>query len=104
MNRILYIKHINAAFNCCPKRVYAIANISGDSISITEKEILEQPCDCNCLFDLEYAIPNITDSNYIVIINEPYITNDSDKIIFVVNPMLSSAGTYCKTRSIYPWD
>jgi hypothetical protein len=104
IKNILHIKHVNAAFNCCPNKVYALAIISHDSVLITEKEILTQPCKCNCLYDLDYDIPNITDSNYVIVINEPYVTVESDKIIFSLNPVLSSVGSFCKTRSIYPWN
>ena len=103
INSTLHIKHINAAFNCCPDQVYAVASISGDTIMISEKEGISQPCNCNCLYDLDYDIANVTDSNYIVIINEPFITEDSEKIIFNLAPILSSSGEYCKTRSTYPW-
>ena len=85
----LHIKHVNAAFNCCPNKVYAIATISHDSILITEKEILTQHCKCNCLYDIEYDIPNVTDSSYVIIVNEPYVTNETDRLIFNMSPVIS---------------
>lgn len=103
-NNTLHIKHINAAFNCCPNKVYAIATISQDSILITEKEILTQPCKCNCLYDIEYDIPNVTDSSYVIIVNEPYVTNETDRLIFNMSPVISSIGAFCKTRNMYPWN
>jgi len=99
----LHIKHINSAFNCCPNKVYALAIISHDTILIIEKEILAQPCKCNCLYDIEYDIPNVTDSSYVIIVNEPYITDEAEKLIFNTNPVLTSSGNFCKTRSTYPW-
>ena len=102
-NNSLHIKHVNAAFNCCPNKVYSIANISHDTIYITEKEVLSQPCKCNCLYDIEYNIPNITDSSYVIIINEPYISDQAEKLIFITSPLTSSTGGFCKTRNTYPW-
>jgi hypothetical protein len=102
-NNTLHIKHINAAFNCCPNKVYVIANISNDTIKITEKEVLSQPCKCNCLYDIEYNIQNVPDSSYVVIINEPYVSDQTEKIIFTTYPSISSTGDFCKTRNIYPW-
>jgi hypothetical protein len=102
-HKILHIKHTNAAFNCCPTKVYAVATILQDTILITEKEILDQPCDCNCLYDIEYNISNVSDSTFVIIINEPYITNEAEKLIINTNPLLTSGSTYCKTRSTYPW-
>jgi len=102
-NNILHVKHINAAFNCCPNKVYAIANISHDTIMITEKELLSQPCKCDCLYDVEYNIPNIVDSFYVIIVNEPFITDQSEKLIFSTYPILTSNGSFCKRRSTYPW-
>lgn len=104
INNTLHIKHVNAAFNCCPNKVYAIATISHDSILITEKEILTQPCKCNCLYDIEYDIPNVTDSSYVIIVNEPYVTNETDRLIFNMSPVISSIGAFCKTRNMYPWN
>jgi hypothetical protein len=103
-NNILHIKHINAAFNCCPNKVYAVAVISHDSILITEKEILTQPCKCNCLYDIEYDIPDVTDSSYVIIVNEPYVMNETDRLIFNMSPVISSIGAFCKTRNMYPWN
>lgn len=103
INKILHLKHINAAFNCCPNKVYALASISHDTILITEKEILTQPCKCNCLYDIEYDIPNVTDSFYVIVVNEPYVADETEKLIFDLNPVLTSIGDFCKTRTTYPW-
>jgi hypothetical protein len=102
-NNSLHIKHINAAFNCCPNKVYAVAGISNDTITITEKEVLSQPCKCNCLYDIEYNIPNIADSLYVIVINEPYIKEQSERLVFQIQPLASINGSYCKTRTTYPW-
>lgn len=104
INNTLHIRHINAAFNCCPNKVYAIASISNDTIRITEKEILTDPCKCNCLYDIEYNIQNITDSLYVIEIKEPYILNDTDKIIFNINTIKAAVGSYCTLRTEYPWN
>jgi hypothetical protein len=102
-NNTLHIKHINAAFNCCPNKVYAVASIANDTILITEKELLSQPCKCNCLYDIEYEINNVIDSSYIIVIKEPYVLDEAEKLIFNIYPQSASAGSFCKTRNTYPW-
>jgi len=56
------------------------------------------------LYDIEYNIQNITDSLYVIEIKEPYILNDTDKIIFNINTIKSFVGSYCTLRAEYPWN
>ena len=49
---VLSIKHINAAFNCCPDSFGVEVHLEGDVITIVEQEYLTNPCFCLCLYDM----------------------------------------------------
>ena len=73
----LLLRHVNAAFNCCPGEITAEISISNDTITIVERE--SQPgCHCLCLYDLEYRFENIEAGTYTIIFIEPY-TNRSGR-------------------------
>lgn len=99
--RLLRIKHINAGFNCCPGKLYATFQCSSDSILIREYETAPG-CHCNCLYDLEFEIKEISKKKYQVNITEPYI-GDQDKIEVEIDLSDSPAGSICVERHVYPW-
>ncbi|MFH1194974.1 MAG: hypothetical protein V1720_04640 [bacterium] len=98
---VLSIKHLNAGFNCCPEKISADFEISGDTIKILESE-KSSLCDCNCLYDLEYTIKNIAPKNYFIKVVEPYATQ-GEKLEFQADLHHSNIGTYCVERDYYPW-
>ncbi|MCX6259067.1 MAG: hypothetical protein NTW49_14375 [Bacteroidia bacterium] len=99
----LYLTHINAGFNCCFSSVN-MGMISGnDTLRITESEVVNSPCDCNCLFDVLFIVTGITAVNYYIMLNEPYVTLASEKLSGSVDLHLSAFGHFCVTRSSYPW-
>jgi hypothetical protein len=97
----LLLKHINAGFNCCPT-LYTDIHIDEGTITITEIEI-ESPCDCGCLFDLDYRIVNLPAGEYTVSIVEPYVRAGDEKLEFSMNLASTPAGAYCVPRDHYPW-
>lgn len=97
----LYIKHVNAGFNCCPGNLYCQFNLVGDTIFIEEFETTAL-CNCNCLFDLEIEIDGVMPQHYILAFIEPYAGNET-KIMFGANFGSSASGSYCVTRKNYPW-
>jgi hypothetical protein len=102
-NNKLHIKHINAAFNCCPDTISADATIQDSIITIQEKELLTKRCKCNCLYDLEYDIPNVSQGKYYLRIKEPYISHDSNTFDFQIDLTNPDTAKYCIPRSQYPW-
>ena len=59
----LYIRHINATFNCCPDTLKVTASTSGDRLFINEQEINPQ-CNCTCQYDLTYKIGPLSAQKY----------------------------------------
>jgi hypothetical protein len=104
----LNIAHINAGFNCCPDSLVADIQISGDTISIDENEILVNGCRCLCLFDLTLVVTGVAPGSYQIEISGPYM-DDSDPetrgmVEFTVDLSSDSAGSYCVERDHYPWN
>ena len=97
----IFIKHINAGFNCCPGKLYCVVNMSGDTIIIKEYE-QSSMCDCNCLYDLEMEITGVSSKLYQVKFIEPYSGNQ-EKIIFEMDLLNNPQGSFCVIRKQYPW-
>jgi hypothetical protein len=100
---ILYLKHINAGFNCCPGEIAADIRIDNNNITIKEAET-EPRCFCLCLFDLEYEFKNIKPGIYKVQVIEPYINQDDEKLEFEMNILSTPSGKHCVDRKHYPWN
>jgi hypothetical protein len=97
----LALTHINAGFNCCPGELSCDVSLGGDTIIILEQE--EAPmCDCNCLYDLEIEIDSVSEAGYQVKFIEPYAV-DQDKLEFSIDLASEPDGSYCVTRTQYPW-
>lgn len=99
--KILLLDHINAGFNCCPGEITCSFSESGDTITITERE-QSSLCDCNCLFDLKIELGNIESRAYVIKVIEPYC-GKQEKLVFTFDPDVSSAGSVCAKRKLYPW-
>ena len=97
----LYLRHVNAGFNCCPE-ITADINVSNHTIVIKEIE-LSGECDCLCLFDLEYMITSVTPGVYVIKIIEPYVHVDDKKIEFIADLVSNPEGFFCVERNYYPW-
>lgn len=97
----LYIKHINAGFNCCPDSLYCNVSVSNDTITIQEFERYDF-CNCNCLYDLYIEIEGVASQEYQIVFIEPYI-RAQEQLIFGVDLSTQQEGIYCVTRNVYPW-
>jgi len=97
----LSLTHVNAGFNCCPDSLYCNILVNNDTIIIQEFE-KSALCRCNCLYDLEIEISGLEIKKYLVRFIEPY-SGEQEKIIFEVDLTLKNAGSYCVTRTQYPW-
>lgn len=97
----LTVTHINAAFNCCPADIIADIQSNGNAITITEQET-NAPCDCICLYDVEYRFSNVTADIYTITINGLYLGN-TNPIQVQIDLTNSPFDTFCIPRDIYPW-
>lgn len=97
----LFIKHINAGFNCCPDSLYCAVKMSNDTIIIKEFES-KSLCKCNCLYDLDIGIEGVRPQKYVIKFIEPYC-GDQEQIVFGVDFSSQTEGSYCVKRNHYPW-
>lgn len=98
----LVLKHVNAAFNCCPEKIEADISIENGTIAIAEREE-NGLCDCMCLYDLDYEIRNLPLGAYQITVKEPYVPNGEDPMSFSVDLGLEPEGKFCVEREAYPW-
>jgi hypothetical protein len=99
----LHIKHVNAAFNCCPGNIMTDLKVSGDTLILTESES-SNLCDCNCLFDLDFIITGVPKGTWWIRVGEPYIQqSEQPKILFKVELKQEPLSEFCITRTGYPW-
>jgi hypothetical protein len=95
------LKHINAGFNCCPDSLSCDVALHGDTIIISEFE-KSSLCHCNCLFDVDIEVNNIQKQNYQIRLIEPYAGKQAG-IIFGMNLLTEQEGSFCVSRTQYPW-
>ena len=102
IDKVLKLKHYNAAFNCCPAKITADIKITENIITITEHE-QSQGCKCNCLYDLSYELKNVPNGKYKIIINEPYKLESEQDLEVEINLIPLMTGDSCVKRNHYPW-
>lgn len=98
----LYVKHVNVYFNCMSGKFDAKVSIDGQSIKVTELDIIKSDvlASCLCPYDLGYEIGPLEDgvtysmtviSTYDFGIDDPSITPVSEEstFSFVYSPTLS---------------
>lgn len=101
----LLIRRFNAAFNCCPDSFGVDVDVKDGVITITESEFLTNPCDCLCLYDLDYSISGLEAGTYTIRVVEPYVevANGDGLLQFQLDFKLTPAGQFCVYRMDYPW-
>lgn len=104
----LQLKHVSAAFNCCPEHLLATIVVMEDTIDITEDEQLDQGgCRCLCLYDVEYQITNLSPGIYTVVIDGMYIGLDwweqGAYLTCELDLTEAGSGNCCIWRHEYPW-
>jgi len=97
----LTLKHINAAFNCCPESIYCKIELLDDTIAVQEFE-KKSGCKCDCIYDLDIEISGVEKKKYQLKILEPYVQEQSE-LKLEVDLMKESVGSFCVTRKQYPW-
>lgn len=100
---ILYLKHINAGFNCCPGELFADIEVVDDTIFITEKQA-RNGCKCLCLYDIDYRVENIEAQTYFIKVDELLVDDNEKQLAFTVDLKIKPTGSFCVYRSNYPWD
>jgi hypothetical protein len=100
--RKLTLKHVNAAFNCCPGTLSASVHVEDNLITIIEKES-EASCNCNCLYDLDIEISNLAQKSWNIVFVEPYLSSPDLPLSFVIDLTTSAAGRHAVPRAMYPW-
>lgn len=100
--KILALKQINAAFNCCPDEING--QISEKNGIITVKAVEKSnACDCSCLYDLSFELKNIEPKTYEIEIVEQYFPADQSPIKITVDFDKQTEGYYTYDRNTYPW-
>jgi hypothetical protein len=97
----LMLKHIHAAFNCCPESLGCTVLFRNDTIIIKEFE-KQMGCKCNCLYDLELEVIGVEPGKYKLQIIEPYLSNQQH-LIGLIDLYSQKHGSFCVSRSNYPW-
>ena len=97
----LLLNHVNTAFNCCPEYEAGV-EVEADTIVVTEDEI-DGPCDCICLFDLNYEIIHLEPGAYDVIVIQEYVDETDEQHAFTIDLYASPSGIHCVERNHYPW-
>ena len=98
----LFLKHINAGFNCCPDSLDADIIFEDNMITIEEIEF-GGLCDCNCLFDLDLEIIDLPPGVYTVYFHEPYRNPEDPVLEFELDLSVPTSGIHCVPRQHYPW-
>jgi len=89
----LYLKHINAVFNCCLDSISATMNKGDSVISIVETEhLLNGGCHCICFYDLEYRLDDIAPGIYSVEISPAEEYSDAGRtfVIDISEPVIDT--------------
>jgi hypothetical protein len=99
---VLNIQHLNGAFNCCPDEIVADVSFEGNTIIITEDEVLTEPCYCLCLYDVGYQLTDIPPGTYVLRIIGMNLGSE-EPLEVTVDLNANPTGSHCVTRYIYPW-
>lgn len=100
--QVLNLKHVNAGFNCGSDVISCNITLQNDTIIVEEIEQGEV-ANCLCLFDLNIVINNIYTQSYVLKFVEPLVNINKPALIFPINLAQQTSGTYCITRTYYPW-
>ena len=95
----LTVRHYNTVFNCCPEDPFAEVIVDGNTINVNE--YATGICDCMCLFDIFYEIPNITPGEYTIIVSECWPPNTDHT--YTIDLSTTPYDSICIERNDYPY-
>ncbi len=98
----LSIIHYNSGFNCCPEAILTSFEIRNDTIFITEDDSLSL-CRCNCLFNVEMTIHNLSPGEYVLKIYEPLVGPKEKPFVISLDLENQPNDKVCIKREFYPW-
>jgi hypothetical protein len=64
---ILVLHHERATYNCCPDSFTFTVAISNDSLYVTEREVLTNPCSCLCCYNISTDIEGLSEGEWQVV-------------------------------------
>lgn len=97
-----YLKLVrtNVCFNCCYDTIdITVEELENNKILITERES-GNPCNCNCIYNIDYIVGPFDYSDYEITIDENYW----EPMIFNISFTENVQDSYCEERTGYPWD
>jgi hypothetical protein len=62
----LHVFHGEALYNCCPDDIVISLSVEGRLITLTEEEILTNPCYCVCCYNVEATVADLAPGEYVV--------------------------------------
>jgi hypothetical protein len=60
----VHVLHESATYNCCAFYIAVDLDIAGDIITLTEYEVVGEPCPCMCCFDVEACVGDLAPGSY----------------------------------------
>ena len=94
----LALRHVSAAFNCCPGEIAAAVRVSEGKIEIAESEA-QAGCRCECTVDLDLVVEGLPAGQYEIDAGGGY----AGGLKFSVDLTAEPSGKYCEPRDGYPW-
>ena len=62
----LHVLHLNTTYNCCLDAIPVTLSIDEDVIRMTETEVVAEPCDCMCCYNVDSAVADLPAGEYLV--------------------------------------
>ena len=103
VNGGLYVKHVNVYFNCISGKFDAKVSIDGQSINVTELDIIksDEMVPCLCPYDLCYEIGPLEDGvTYSMTVISTYDFGIEDQNIIPTNEKVTFSFVYSPTLSM----
>jgi hypothetical protein len=63
---VLYVVHRNATYNCCRDEIVITASLEGNLLTLTEEEIVPNPCYCLCCYNVAATVIDLAPGTYTV--------------------------------------
>lgn len=98
-SQTLAVRHYNTVFNCCPLEPFAEVVVDGNTINVMEYS--NGQCDCMCVFDIFYEIPNIPAGEYTIVVSECWPPNTDHT--YTIDLSTTPYDSICIERNDYPY-